>query len=272
MEIGEEVAALEQFIDDNPHCDGIDEPDNAGKCRIGDPGKPGDLSTPTPEQLYKNMVDAEVELPSDPPRKEGLWDLYQCNSSSHPFQSHHLIPKKHLPKKDVCVWLAVNFKSQQWKLKASTNYDTDHARNGMALPFASTTYQWSKANTPEKKTNLCDWMMHLTSKQLHQGSHTYKEYDRGEEEALHANEQPGYLGAVDELLDTVHGEMLTHVQVCDYCKSKEPAKPIKVRPLQSVVEHMYQVSMLMGQIITKRKKFVSARAAAHTIPSVRLVP
>src|SRR5437016_13744731 len=104
MEIKEEVSAVEGFIAENPHCEGEEEPEKQGwKCRIGDEGSPGDLPAPTPEQLYKNMVTAGAVLPGEPLRKGGLWDLGDCTSNRHPFQSHHLIPKKHLPKKDVCV-------------------------------------------------------------------------------------------------------------------------------------------------------------------------
>ena len=264
MEINEEVTSLEEFIAENKHCKKKKEPPYKGKCRIGDPGSPGDEDAPTPERLYQNMVDAEVELPDKPPRKKGLWDLYKCTEFAFPFQSHHLIPKKHLPKRDVCMWLAKQFNGKKYKLTGSTDYDTDDAQNGMPLPFVSTTYQWNRATTEAKKSNVCNWMMHLTKLQLHQGSHTYKDY--GEEAELHATEKTGYLGAVNQLLETVHNEALAHYKVCDDCKSQGTANPVEIRPLRAVVAHMYQVSMLMGQIITSRKRFVSRRAANYVKP------
>jgi len=210
------------------------------------------------------MEDASVSLPKDPPRKEGFWDLSACTPTCHPFQSHHLIPKAHLPKNDVCVWLAKNASDGQWKLTESTNYDTDDARNGMALPFASTTYQWKHASSPAQQIEICNIMMDKTGKQFHQGSHTYNDY--GEEDDLHANEKPGYLGAVDELLGVVHGQTLNHVALCSDCKKKE-TKPREVRPLERVVASIHQVSHLMGTIITARKKEIRLETGCGVRPS-----
>jgi hypothetical protein len=179
---------------------------------------------------------------------------------AHPYQSHHLIPKMHLPEHDVCVWLAMKAKNSQWELTESTNYDTDDARNGMALPFASNTYQWKNTSDPAEQERICNTMMDKTGKQLHQGSHTYEDY--GEEDALHANEQPGYLGAVDELLKVINGQTLAHVQICPECK-KSDTKPRKVRPLERVVLAVHEASRLMGTIIQTKKRFVSERAAKH---------
>jgi len=265
VEIGEEIAVLMGAMTKDPLCQLKDEPENQGwQCRIGESGSPGDLDAPTPERLYSNMKKAGAPLPSDPPRKEGLWDLSKCTPSCHPFQSHHLIPKKHLPKKDVCVWLAKNAANSQWELTESTNYDTDDARNGLALPFASTTYQWEHASSPADQSKICNEMMYRTGKQLHQGSHTYTEY--GEEDSLHANEKKGYLGAVDDLLKMINGQTLSHVQVCEECK-KNDTTPRKVRPLRRIVESVHQVSALMMSIITSRKRFVSRRAASYTPPT-----
>ena len=55
-----------------------------------------------------------------------------------------------------------------------------------------------------KQETVCNEMMRRTQKQLHQGSHTYEDY--GEQDNLHADEQPGYLGAVDELLKVIQFE------------------------------------------------------------------
>jgi len=261
MEIGEEIAVVVDFMQKEPLCDGKKEPEGNGwKCRVGKPGKPGDLAVPTAEQLYSNMKSAGASIPSDPPKKGEYWDLEKCKPSSHPFQSHHLIPKMHLPNHDVCVWLAKQAANKQWKLTESSNYDTDDAKNGMALPFASTTHQWKNTTSAAKKDQICIDMMDLTKKQLHQGSHTYDDY--GEEDKLHAKEQPGYLGAVDELLKVVNGQTLNHVKLCPDCK-KNASAPFEVRPLRKVVESMHQVSKLLGSIITNNKRFVSERAANH---------
>jgi hypothetical protein len=261
VEIGEEVKVLIELTQKDPLCQGDKEPEKRGwQCRVGKPGDPGDLSVPTAEQLYSNMKQAKAPIPDDPPRKGEFWDLDQCTSGAHPFQSHHLIPKMHLPNHDVCVWLAMKAKNKQWELIESTNYDTDDANNGMSLPFASTTHQWKKTGNPTVKEEICNKMMKQTGKQLHQGSHTYADY--GEEDQLHEKEQPGYLGAVDELLKVVNGQTLNHVRLCPDCK-KSASAPWQVRPLEKVVASMHQVSRLMGGIITGHKRFVSERAAKY---------
>lgn len=271
MQIGEEVAALGKLIMESSLCRGENEPKLKGKCRIGETGSPGDLPKPTPERLYKNMrkPSSGVILPDMPskinpkPRKPN-WDLEECDPNCFPFQSHHLIPKKHLPSQKVCVWLAKNAANSHWKLIESTNYDTDDAQNGMPLPFVSTTYQWDHSKVPkkdeEKQKWLCYEMMWRTGKQLHQGSHTIDDF--GEEDSLHANEEPGYLGAVDELLKVVNGQTLNHVWFCNDC-NKSKSKPYEVRPLERVVESMHQVSKIMGSIITGFKRFVSERSAEY---------
>lgn len=261
MDIGEEVAAVAEFTTSSPLCKKKEEPEKLGwQCRIGKSGSPGDLPAPTAKRLYDNIKATGGFIPADPPKKGGSWDLDKCTKSAFPFQSHHLIPKMHLPDHDVCMWLAKKAANGEWALDESTNYDTDDARNGMALPFASNTYQWKQASNGMQQQLICNKMMELTGRQLHQGSHTYEDY--GEEDKLHAKEKPGYLGAVDKLLDVLHGQTLNHVLLCGDCK-KQASKPIKVRPLERVVDSMHQVSHLMGTIIMNNKRFVSEKAARY---------
>ena len=268
-EIGEEIKVIVDFLKEEDLCKHKAEPENNGwQCRIGKKGSPGDLDDPTAERLYENMKKGGVFTPSNPPKIGSDWDLDQCTPAAFPFQSHHLIPKMHLPKHDVCVWLAKKAANKAWKLTESTNYDTDDARNGMALPFASNTHQWNKHSSAAKHDLICNIMMFKTGMQLHQGSHTYTDY--GEEDSLHAKEESGYLGAVDQLLKMINGETLNHVTGCGDCK-KNQTKPIEVRPLERVILSVHKVSSLMGTIITKRKRFVSKRAAAYTKPSVLTV-
>ena len=269
MEIKEEISKIEKFMTEDPLCKEKEEPENRGwQCRIGKKGSPGDLGVPTAKRLYDNMTKAGFSLPSmpsqkNPKPKKPNWDLEECNPNCYPFQSHHLIPKMHLPGHKVCVWLAKNAANSHWKLTESTNYDTDDARNGMPLPFASTTYQWGQTMTPldlTEQEKICNRMMFLTKKQLHQGSHTYEDY--GEQDNLHADEQPGYRGVVDELLKVVNGQTMNHVWFCNDC-NKSYSKPIKVRPLERVVLSVHQVSSIMGSIITGHKRFVSNKAAQY---------
>jgi hypothetical protein len=262
MHLNEEVAAVTAAANPDKLCQGEEEPEDAckpNKCRLGK--KKGELGAPTAKELNKQMKvkSSGVFIPDDPPKKGGAWDLDQCNSSAFPYQSHHLIPKMHLPDHQVCIWLSKKCKNGHYELTKSTNYDTDHARNGMALPFASNTYQWKKAKNAAEEADVCNTMMKNTGLQLHQGQHTNEDY--GEEDELHAKEQPGYLGAVDKLLDIVYGLTLEHVLFCDDCKKGK--KPAMVRPLERVVDAMYTVSAQMQGIIRLHKRFVSERAAAH---------
>lgn len=258
-----EPTTLGAIIDEKPLCNKDKEQELPNsECRIGKKGSPGELDDPTAERLYQNMKKAEALIPSDPPKKGDYWDLDQCTPLAYPLQSHHLIPKMHLPKHKVCVWLAQKKKNADWELEKSTNYDTDDARNGMSLPFASNTYQYKNAKDSAEKDQVCNTMMEKTKKQLHQGSHTYDEYDGGEEPALHENEENGYLGAVDQLLKVVNVAAMKHYESCNDCK-KSTTKPIKVRPLERIVNAIHQASGLMGNIITANKKFVSKRAANY---------
>jgi hypothetical protein len=261
MEVGEGVGAIQAVMEEKPLCKKKDDdPDENWECRIGNVGE---LPTPTAAKLNENMKKDKVFTPKDPKKIGSDWDLYACSQTAFPYQSHHLIPKMHLPKHDVCVWLAKKKAGKEWALKSSTNYDTDGSRNGLALPFASNTYQWKHTSSPVKKAAICNKMMQLTRRQLHQGSHTYTDY--GEEDSLHSTEGQGYLGAVDQLLSMVSMEVLEHVEVCEDCK-KSDKKPRKVRPLERVVEAMYEVSAIIATMIAARTIFVSERAAMYRKP------
>jgi hypothetical protein len=255
-----EPVSMGVFLDQKPLCNQKkDKIDKKWECRIGNPGKPGDKSVPTAEQLNKNMKKDKVFLPSDPPKLKGDWDLDKCTPSAFPYQSHHLIPKMHLPKHKVCVWLAKNAANGEYALVHSTNYDTDDSRNGLALPFASNTRQWKTTSNPLKKTAICNKMMTVTKRQLHQGSHTFDDY--GEQDALHEQEQPGYLGAVNRLLDMINDAFSEHVDDCEECSPKKK-KPRDVPPLVRAVAAVHQASAIMSSMIATHKVFVSQRAAA----------
>jgi hypothetical protein len=261
MEIGEAVGSFNQITTPKSMCKLKDEPEPQDwQCRIG-AANPGDLEKPTAARLNENMKKAGVFTPSDPDKKGGLWDLDKCTGSAFPYQSHHIVPKMHLPGHEVCKWLAKKAKGGKYKLKVSTNYDTDSARNGIALPFASNTYQWKHAKNELEKTQICaDLMTKTGGLQLHQGSHTYEDY--AEEDGLHSVEGVGYLGAIDKLLNVIDEQTELHVEKCEDCK-KSKTEPIEIRPLESVVEAMYQVSGIMEIYIRTYKRFVSERAALH---------
>lgn len=265
MEIGEAVSVLMGVANADDLCQGEKEPDVEGhKSRIGKVGEETNVSA---ERLHSNMKKAKVTLPENPPKaktKKGKqsawWDLNGCNAGRFPYQSHHLIPKMHLPKHAVCQFLATKAGKQKWKLEKSTNYDTDSYRNGLALPFASNTYQYKTAKNAAAKQAVCNELMKVTQKQLHQGSHTNTDYL--EEAGLHAKEKTGYLGKVDELLNLINAQALFHYRDCKPCK-KEPSDPQKIRPLERVVEATYEVSAIIATMIVEKNIFVSRRAALY---------
>jgi hypothetical protein len=265
MEIGEAVSVLMSVAASDDLCQGEDEPPLEGnKSRIGKVGEDTKVSA---ANLNKNMKAAKAFLPGDPPKaktKKGKnsawWDLDGCTAAKFPYQSHHLIPKMHLPKHAVCQFLAVKAGKKKWKLEKSTNYDTDSDRNGLALPFASNTYQYKTAKNAVAKQKVCNEMMNVTQRQLHQGSHTNTDYL--EEAGLHAKEKTGYLGRVDELLNLINDEALHHYRYCKDCK-KEESDPQKIRPLERVVEATYEVSAIIATMIVERNIFVSKRAALY---------
>jgi len=265
VEIGEAVSVLMSVAAPDDLCQGVNEPELEGhKSRIGKVGEETNVSA---ERLNRNMKNAGVTLPGDPPKaktkkgkKSAWWDLEGCNAGKFPYQSHHLIPKMHLPKHAVCQFLAVKAGKQKWKLEKSTNYDTDSELNGLALPFASNTYQYKTAKNPAAKQDVCNEMMKITQRQLHQGSHTNTDYL--EQAGLHAKEKTGYLGRVDELLNVVNAQALFHYRYCTPCK-KEPSDPQKIRPLERVVEATYEVSAIIATMIVERNIFVSKRAALY---------
>jgi hypothetical protein len=213
----------------------------------------------TPEELLSNMRIAKKAIPDPPPKKAGTesWDLFQCDAHTFPCQSHHVIPKKYLPKLDVCVWLTSDWtKHPKYQLESDAPFDTDGALNGYNMPFASNTAQWEDAGSNSgKQQKVCFEMMRRVGIQLHQGSHTATNY--GEEDGI---EMMGYLTFIKELLKIVFDETLKHVDKCETCKKDGSGGKIKVAPIESVAKHVYGVA---GTTLTALKSnyiFVSKRA------------
>jgi hypothetical protein len=204
---------------------------------------------------------SEEKKPKLPPKKSKGWDLDKCNTTKFPWQAHHLIPAKLLPKHDVCFFLAKNSKKSHPKyvLEFDTYYDTNDGLNGRFLPFASTTHQWKDAGTSAaKKKDVCFKMMKKTQRQLHQGPHSHTDYLKGEDPNA---ESKGYKQAVKDLLGIVYHATLKHIDVCEECKGKKKGKKKNIRPLESSVEHVHQAADIMEGLIVNDKVFVSRRAA-----------
>jgi len=217
----------------------------------------------TAEQLRSNLEAATKKgafIPNDPKKKKGTtnWDLEDCKIDTYPSQAHHLISKKYLPTHRVCVWLTKDPpgpKDPPYSLENDTSYDTDDWRNGYCMPFASTTAQWIDANGNAKKQEYIAFrMMYLTQKQLHQGSHSSRDYFE-EEEGI---EKSSYKDAMKRLLDVVADRASKHAKVCEPCKKDGENK---LRPREEVVDHMHGVSGILRTLIDKQEIFVSRRAA-----------
>lgn len=250
MELLESVGIVLSETDQEEYCHGVKTSGHGWKARIDGYG-----ATPTAKQLYTNMKNAGMTVPAAPKRSRGYWMLTDCGPNRFPFQSHHLIPKKHLPKHAVCLWLTAKWtKDANYQLSEDTNFDTDHARNGYFMPFASNIDAWNKARGPAKQL-VCDELTSRTGIQLHQGSHTRQKYG----DDIDDIETNGYLTQVDELLDLVHSGTLVHVSTCNVCKAKKSGKT-KVQPLEAVVNLVYLVAELLQALIDSNRIFVSERA------------
>jgi hypothetical protein len=255
VEINEVVAldAMTTNKDEN-YCDGKDPDPKKFKCRIANLAG----AAPTASRLLKNMKRVKMPVPKKPsPGRMGAgWDIAKCSRNVYPFQTHHLIPKKHLPTHRVCTWLAKSYtENPKFQLLNDNNYDTDHANNGYCMPFVSGTLQWKQAgdNKIKQQKAACQ-MMKKTGIQLHQGSHSYEGFG-GEDEGV---ESKGYLQAVDELLSRINRGCKRHVQKCNVCK-KSDAKP-NIMPVEGVVRQMDQASRVMKFWIDSNKVFVSKLA------------
>ena len=99
-------------------------------------------------------------------------------------------------------------------------------------------------------------MMKLTQRQLHQGPHSHTDYGEDLD-----TESSGYKTAAKKLLGYVYKATLKHVNICDDCKGKVKGGKIKIRPLESTVNHVHQASDILETLIYDDKIFVSRRAA-----------
>jgi hypothetical protein len=257
-EIAEAVNALIEMTEDKKknYCDHKESPRSEWKCCISGLAGP----EPSPARLTKSMQKhkpKEVPDKSKLRRKSQGWDIDSCTKKAFPFQAHHLIPKKHLPTHVVCTWLAHAYtKHDKYQIEYDNNYDTDHANNGYCMPFVSTTHQWKEAGEdPKEQQKVAFKLMNKTGIQLHQGSHSYEDFGDEEEDL----ETEGYLGATDELLLRIHKACVRHVKKCDVC-DKGTGKPDNVRPVESVVKHMDQASLILKLKIDANIIFVSERA------------
>jgi hypothetical protein len=265
MELGEAVGMLGTMTQNTRenYCEAEESDRSDWKCCISGLAGP----EPAPSRLLRRMKNRQgvkgYERPvpdkSKLKKRRAKWDIESCSREHFPFQTHHLIPKKHLPTHIVCTFLAKSYdKHPKYQLEKDSNYDTDHANNGYNMPFISTTAQWAEAgDDPEKQALAAYDLMFLTGIQLHQGSHSYEDF--GEEDEDAGMETEGYLTATDKFLKQVFNAAQRHVKCCAICK-KAKGKPDNIRPVESVVRHVDQVSLILLLKLRAKHIFVSERA------------
>lgn len=245
---------------------------NGWKARIN---KWGTLKDCDADRLYRNMLNKPADKSAEQDyragrepfvKKSNVTTLNKCDESHFPIQSHHIIPKNHLPTNGVCAFLAKDYSSNsKFQLNEDTYYDTDHAYNGYCLPYASALKDWDKAKTAENKDQVAFDLMSQTKRQLHQGSHKEHQYklesENAEEELGIHDEVPGYLSKATQLLNIIHSAAVAHADKCLICKPDKNKK--EINPRESVVRHVHQVSGILKLLMDGNKIFVSERAFMH---------
>jgi len=227
------------------------------------------------------------------PQKEGNAHWLQggldvVDPKNFPLQAHHLIPKNFLPKHHVCVWLCKKFdKNSTYKLKEDTYYNTDHANNGYAMPYATPLKEWKRAKSDsDAKCHVAYRVMEKTGIQLHQGSHAEMldiekvkakipaglrhlpsaaggGPDDMEEDSIHAT---GYLNQLKVWLDGVASQINEHVEKCGICQGEKNSKgKIEVQPLEDSVKLMNQVSYITKVFLQMNLMFTCPYGAAYAM-------
>lgn len=259
MDIGE-AAGIAMVEVEEPACNPPSTDFTGWEAVIHDiKGKEGSAA-----DLKSNMLAAGMSAPADPDQLANGWDLFDCDQQTFPCQTHHLIPEKQLPKHPVTLWLTDSPKSScqddNYELAKDTNYDTNGAKNGYFMPFASTTHQWNSTSSGSKKDRICFEMMRRTKKQLHQGPHS-RSSDYAEELDI---ETSAYKSQVDEFLTEIDRNVTAHVKNCQKgCKDNSSPK-MKVQPLLSTVKMVEQASFLLKVLTQRYHIHVSRRAGNYT--------
>lgn len=255
MEIGEAVGILTGELSADPYC-GKQKVQESGSVVIN--GIKGGVGSA--ETLRSNMLGAHMTEPKKPGMQAKGWNLFDCDSSTFPYQSHHLVPEKQLPDHPVTVWLtdSPNEQHPEYVLEKDTGYDTNGAENGYFMPFASTTHQWNATSSGDKHVKIAFEMMRRTHLQLHQGPHSFTDYL----EEVDDVETAGYKSQVEAFLTLIYERGELHVTQCDHCKSQASPK-IKVQPLAATVRQVNRASALLKSLLVSQRIFVSRRAADY---------
>jgi hypothetical protein len=302
MEIGEAVKVGVAAIEKNsPSCSHQEkkEEEYGWHARVNkDLGS--DTTKCSGKNLYDSMKPREKEHENEKnlgcvPDKESRehWKtkgLAAVDKRNFPVQAHHLIPKNFLPTQDVCVWLCQKWnKDNEYQLVEDSFYNTDHANNGYAMPYAYPLKEWKEAATGENKCHVAFRVMELTGVQLHQGSHAKildqekvnklvtdenklpisvtpvdgssdtDEYEDGE---IHS---PGYTDYIGKLLLAVGSQVKDHVKDCQYCQKGKEGNKTLVQPLADSVRLMDQVSYIVKVSLTLNLIYVCPYGEAYAV-------
>lgn len=284
MELGESVGIGVADVQsaEKPSCDHQSKQDKYGwKARVNSWGADGtkcsgaNLYREQPHGMWPRRAEHQRDksLGAVPEKKPNAhWadvGLAGVTASEFPLQAHHLIPKNTLPKHPVCLWLCKKWnKDDTYQLDEDTEYNTDHANNGYAMPDALRLKEWNNAASAADKVGVAFRVMEQTQVQLHQGSHAAEldpqkfkkmlletgkmpevtpadgsgDSDAFEDAEIHP---AGYINQVKEWLNAVAIQIEDHVTFCTKgCKKGSSGGKTAVRPLKDSVRLMNRVSYI----------------------------
>lgn len=304
MEIGEAVGVGVADVEsqDAPNCDNQDKKETYGwKARVNKWG--ADSTKCSGANLYQEKPHGMWPRKDEHFSKKSLGVVPKKEPSTHwaskgltavdpeafPLQAHHLIPKNFLPDHDVCVWLCAKWtKNKKFQLVEDAPYNTDHANNGYAMPYATPLKEWKAAKNDQVKCGVAFRVMEQTGIQLHQGSHAAEldpekikqilrtgklpavtpkagggDSDDFEDSEIHDD---GYLNQIEEFLNAAAGRIQTHVRTCTKgCKKDESGAKMKVRPLKDTVRLMNRVSLIAKVFLQMNVIFTCPYGAAYAV-------
>lgn len=302
MELGESVGVGIADVQsaDKPTCDHQESKETYGwKARVNGWGADGTKCSG--ENLYKEEPNGmwpnreahrkDMSLGIVPEKKSNAhWasvGLDGVTESDFPLQAHHLIPKNHLPHHPVVVWLCQKWnKDGKFQLSEDTEYNTDHANNGYAMPDALRLKEWKDAATDGDRCGVAFRVMDLTKVQLHQGSHAAELDPERIRAILSAGQMPpvtpagaagdsddfedaqihdaGYLNDIDTWLGAVAKRIEDHVRFCTAgCKKGQSGGKTIVRPLKDAVRLMDRVSYIAKVFMQMNLLFACPYGAAY---------
>jgi len=202
----------------------------------------------------------------------------EVSSTSFPSQAHHLIPTSRLNPdakgaSKTRPHEIHNFLVEGDVLYSDTNYDINSKNNGKWMPYAHRLKEWvpktevtartaglTKAESKKLKiqilednTDLMSLVMQKSNIQIHQGSHSYEKYGKGES---------GYLTRVNLYLDKVSNNAISHFageRPCEDCNGK--ANDGLYPPRSNTVRFVEKVSSFIEADINQCRIFVSEAAS-----------